>query len=632
MRLKHILPFIITILAFVTELNAQAYGGYTLYSKMGNTKTYLLDANGNTYHQWTVSPGTGYSCYLLPGQILLRSAVNSGNQLSGAAMCGKVQKVAWDGTILWNFTYSSSTYCTHHDICPMPNGNVLLISYDVRTAAQAAAAGASANITVWAEKIVEVQPTGPTTGNIVWEWKVWDHLVQNTDPAKPNYGLPVNNPGRFHINQGLQKDWLHMNGIDYNAALDQIVISSHNWSEIFVIDHSTTTAEAATSTGGNSGKGGDILYRWGNPQNYGAGTSANKILKVCHDAHWIPDGSPNAGYLACFNNQGGSSNGSCVDMVNPPVNGYTYNQTAGSAFTPLTYDYRHACLGNASNMSNSEQFPNGNLLVCIATSGYMYEVTPTGTVVWSKTVGGSVAQAHRYTEAYVNGAFAAATATPASICAGAASQLNVTASSGTNFSYTWSSDPSGFSSTLQNPLVSPTETTVYSVTVYSSTDTLTTTVTVTVNPSPDTPLITLNGNSLLSSATSANQWYLNGTLISGATGQSYTPLTNGLYTVQVSQNGCTATSLPYAITNVGMEEEFSETLHVYPNPVSDILYLEGAVPASARISVTDARGAVILESGFSESLDISGLCNGVYLLGIRDSGMLLSMKRIIVQH
>jgi len=57
--------------------------------------------------------------------------------------------------------------------------------------------------------------------------------------------------------------WNHMNSIDYNADLDQVMLSVRGSSELWVIDHSTTTAEAASHSGGNSGMGGDLMYRWG---------------------------------------------------------------------------------------------------------------------------------------------------------------------------------------------------------------------------------------------------------------------------------------------------------------------------------------------------------------------------------
>ena len=140
----------------------------------GNTSAVLIDTNNNTFHTWTFSSSakTGYSSYLLKGGTVLRTVAHSGNQLSGAAMCGEIQKVDWNGNITWDFVYSTSTYCTHHDICPFPNGNVLLISYDVRTTSEAVQAGCSKNTSIWAEKIVEVEQTGLNTGTVVWEWKV----------------------------------------------------------------------------------------------------------------------------------------------------------------------------------------------------------------------------------------------------------------------------------------------------------------------------------------------------------------------------------------------------------------------------------------------------------------------------
>ena len=80
---------------------------------------------------------------------------------------------------------------------------------------------------LWPDKIVEYDPT---TDQVVWEWRVWDHLVQDRDPAMPNYVEDVSTrPERIDLNYVLkedvpgQADWNHLNGIDYNAARDEIV-------------------------------------------------------------------------------------------------------------------------------------------------------------------------------------------------------------------------------------------------------------------------------------------------------------------------------------------------------------------------------------------------------------------------
>jgi hypothetical protein len=382
---------------------SQQWGDYTLYSMQNSTNAYLLDTNGNVFHTWTFPSAakSGYSTYLEPGGTLVRGVSKMGNSFSGGPICGEVQKVDYNGNVTWDFIYSTAAYCSHHDVCPMPNGNVLLIAYELKTAAEVTQAGSTQSIIMWPDKIVEVQPTGLSTGTVVWEWHAWDHLVQNVNPAKDNYQTSVvNHPELLNINYNTQKDWLHMNGVDYNPILDQVTFSSHNLSEIYVIDHSTTTAEAAGHTGGNSGKGGDLLYRWGHPAAYGA--SGTQILNVVHDAHWIPEGVPNAGRLVGFNNKGVSISQSSIDQIDPPVNGYNYNLTLGSAYLPATFDQRHACNGYSSNMGNSQQLPNGNMLVCVATAGFIYEIDSAGNILWSKTLSGNNAKAFRYEACYVN--------------------------------------------------------------------------------------------------------------------------------------------------------------------------------------------------------------------------------------
>jgi hypothetical protein len=399
-----------TILAVTALFNtnagfSQQWDGLTLYSNQNSTLGYLIDTNSTVVKTWTFTGNTGYSAHMTPGGDIFRSVLNTGNSLTGGGMTGRIQKVSYAGTVLWDYTYSSSTYCLHHDHCPLPNGNVLVISYDVKTAADATAAGSSTSIVMWSEKILELKPVGSNSAQVVWEWHVWDHLVQNVNASAANYQTSiVNNPQLLNINYKTTKDWMHMNGIDYNPILDQIVVSSHNLNEWYVIDHSTTTAQAASHSGGNSGKGGDFLYRWGNPLAYGA--SGTAILNVTHDAHWLPEGVPNAGNLAGINNKGvtSPSNKTTVDAVTPPRVGYNYTINAGSAFAPASYNSRHTSTGYTSNMGSSDQFPNGNQMVCLATAGTIYEIDAAGNTLWTKSTGGSTPQAHRYSTCYINNA------------------------------------------------------------------------------------------------------------------------------------------------------------------------------------------------------------------------------------
>jgi hypothetical protein len=270
------------ILALTGELRgsqnkAGPFDGYTLFAPAQSTTTYLINISGEAVHTWNSAYNPRLSVYLLETGHLLRTAKMSVNPTFDAGGAGGgVEEIDWDGNVVWDFEYSNGQHCLHHDIEGLPNGNVLMIAWEYKTAAEAIAAGrdpALVTDALWPDHIIEVEPTGVTGGNIVWEWHVWDHLIQDHDPSKDNYGDVGDHPELIDINFGGGVDWNHINSVDYNQELDQIILSAHAFDEIWVIDHSTTTEEAAGHTGGNSGKGGDLLYRWGNPQAYRRWTS-----------------------------------------------------------------------------------------------------------------------------------------------------------------------------------------------------------------------------------------------------------------------------------------------------------------------------------------------------------------------
>lgn len=119
---------------------------------------------------------------------------------------------------------------------------------------------------------------------------------------------------------------------------------------------------------------------------------------------------------------------------------------------------------------------------------------------------------------------------------------------------------------------------------------------VTVTPAPPQPTISVNGSQLTSSAATGNQWYLNGTAISGATGQVYNATTNGTYTVSATVSGCTsAASAPQAYTApVVATPGLNDLLTVAPNPVRNQLEIVYSGPAANfDLELIDMKGRIV---------------------------------------
>ena len=282
----------------------RASSGYTFFSPVNSSTSYLIDNSGAIVQRWLGNGPAAQSVYLLPNGNILRTGIVPAPAFGAAAATGgRVDEFTWDGSLVWSYTLSNDKYLRHHDIAPLPNGNVLVEAFELHTSAEAIAAGRDpariTGATFYSEAVFEIRPARPSGGEVVWEWQVWDHLVQDFDPSEQNYGDVAGHPGSMDINFSLATpDWLHFNAIAYNPDLDQIAVSSRTLSEIWVVDHSTTASEAATHSGGRSDRGGDILYRWGNPQTYRMGTTADQRLFDQHGVNWIARGLPGAGSLS----------------------------------------------------------------------------------------------------------------------------------------------------------------------------------------------------------------------------------------------------------------------------------------------------------------------------------------------
>jgi hypothetical protein len=388
-----------TVGLFVND-TAKVFKGYTLFAPKQYTSTYLINNEGRIMHKWSASKyPPGQSVYLLENGHILRSCMTQGKLSSGGGEGGRVEEYDWDDNMVWELDFSTDTYMQHHDIHLLPNGNIIMLVIEKKTYAECIAAGfdpskfqpdiASKGMMV-PDYVVEIQPTKPKGGNVVWEWHTWDHLIQDFDATKLNYGVPKSHPELVDCDgdqRNLPAFWNHMNSIDYNIAFDQIALSVRGNSEVWIIDHSTTTLQAKGHTGGNRGKGGDLLYRWGNPACYGAGTKTNQRYFEQHDVEWVQPGYPGAGNMTCFNNGLGRGDYSTVDEFTPAVDASgNYTLTAGSAFSPANFTWTYQGTTNdplySENISGANRLPNGNTIICSGTVGQFLEVTSAKEIVW----------------------------------------------------------------------------------------------------------------------------------------------------------------------------------------------------------------------------------------------------------
>lgn len=376
----------------IFENSPEAFNGYTLFAPMVSNTTYLIDNCGEKVHSWNSDYFPGLAVYLMENGNLLRAGNVLNPDFNAGGRGGVLEMYNWNDSLIWSYSISTDTFCQHHDMEIMPNGNILTIVWEQHSKAEAQALGrVTSGDYLWSEKIIEIEPDYVGGGGtVVWEWNVWDHLMQDVDSTKPNYGVVSDSPELVNINyapDSITSDWLHINSVDYHEGFDQIMLCTPNLGELWVIDHSTTSAEAAGHTGGNSGKGGDLLYRWGNPQAYDQGGSADQELFKHHHANWIPDSMLDGGKIMIFNNQVGLPDYySHVNVIDPPVDGSGNYSYSGGAFLPdtifWTYEADTPTDFFSNNVSGANRLPNGNTLICAGGAGRFFEVTPVGEVVW----------------------------------------------------------------------------------------------------------------------------------------------------------------------------------------------------------------------------------------------------------
>jgi len=386
---KVVLLFIV-LLVITFSIYSETEEGYYLFSPLANKNVYLIDERGEVKHQWKTSYGPGLSVYLLEDGSLLRSESIQSRDFKAGGSAGRVALYDASSNEIWSYDYASKDKLSHHDVEPLPNGNILILAWEKFSRNEAIANGLDGDFfkdnEIWADHIIEVNPT---TDEIVWQWHVWDHLVQDYDKSLDNYGDVARNPGKINLNyfgSSDKIDWNHINSIDYNEEKDQILLSSHSFNEIWIINHNISSDEAKSSKG-------DLLYRWGNPEAYD--TKGEQVLYQQHDAEWIDDDR-----IMVFNNG---------DQRQHPYSSVLELEYSDLK-TEILWKYEKRNDFFAKNISSSQRLENGNTLICNGPIGRFFEVNNNNEIVWeydnpffSKTPKGEINEVfrvHKYSTDY----------------------------------------------------------------------------------------------------------------------------------------------------------------------------------------------------------------------------------------
>ena len=430
----------------------EAFGGVTLVQPINSRFAHLVELDGQVVHTWEFDSAPGEWAYLLEDGTLLRAGREDDDpHFRGGGIGGRLQRLAPDGTLLWSYRIADTERHAHHDIEPLPNGNLLAIVWERISSGRAVELGRDPIMVgeagLWLDSVLELKPVGDSGVEVVWEWHAVDHLVQDLDEEAEGFGDVKGNSGRIDINgdhrelapqtaqerrleaeeraqlealgyapgisgpeprteeelEELQRtlarsgDMLHTNGIDYDAEHDLIVLSVPEMNEVWILDHSTTTEEARGSTGGRYGQGGDLLWRWGNPSKYGLGGEEDRVLGYQHDPKFLrgPSGELR---LTLFNNRAGDDGetrwSEVLELELPFRPDQGFARAAGEAFGPAgpVWTYSDPGAFFSSFISGAERLPNGNTLICSGAGGRLFEVTPGGRTVWNfrNTFGGDV--------------------------------------------------------------------------------------------------------------------------------------------------------------------------------------------------------------------------------------------------
>lgn len=382
-------------LVYNPELYAE---GYTLIFPHNQHRSLLLNACGEVVHSWDLAENErpGNVSYLMENGDLVttsRPANVSNDPIWAGGGGATIARRSWENEMIWSFTLNDSTARLHHDIEVLPNGNVLAICWERIDSLEAVESGRDPmllqNGVLWSDRILELEPSSAGGAEVIWEWRAWDHLVQDFDSTRSNYGVVADSPQKIDVNFGSSNasssDWLHMNSIDYYGYYDlggHILLSVPTFDEVWMIWHDYALES-------------DLIWRWGNPASYDRGDSTDQKLFYQHDAHWgqsdmaITPGDPDFTKICVFNNRVPGADGSTYSEVGKLTlvfdeykSGYDFDLTTGT-WGPEDFSWTYTEEGlSSSGLSSFQLLEDEAYLICAGRTGELLENGFDGTRAW----------------------------------------------------------------------------------------------------------------------------------------------------------------------------------------------------------------------------------------------------------
>lgn len=315
-------------LAMGTRPGASTPTSTQLETPMGSTyPVYLIDMQGNVVHAWQMPYPPGQYGYLTDrGTLFYNGKIpNASYRGQMPFQAGAALEVDWHGRVLWEVRQPDH----HHDGIRLRNGNVLLLCHTTLPAALVAQVrggrpGTEHNGEMYSDYLVETT----TDGQVVWEWRSWEHLDPREDAITAV--------------QDERHGWPGGNGIAEWPNGD-IIVSFRTISTVLTISRRT----------------GDIIWKLGAPP-----------LSGQHAPTPLPNGN-----LLIFDN--GPHR---LDDTYP----YSRVIEVKPATKEIAWHYQETPVHNffSSRISNAQRLPNGNTLICEGLFGRLFEVTVDGDIVW----------------------------------------------------------------------------------------------------------------------------------------------------------------------------------------------------------------------------------------------------------